>query len=511
MSQVVIEAEIDPKGYYSAANNQPPLRDGVGKQGDFYISSDTGTVDFGHGPVNIKEDELVLLSRGLIWKVVPTVSDAATGVTIGTLDSSTPKSANGAVVQDSNRLIMQTADNVYPGLVSTTTQIMRGQKIMPEGLVANVTGVASGNAVTQGLTQYSVTAMGTSNNLVGIKPNADITQVLCSNGVNAYPEFRNLTTKDFFPNGQIIAKSMTLTGAPSGDTLSVTGTTALLGNVTAPTATVSGQATLGSLVVNNNATTASLNVTGNTTIGGNLSVTGTIAFDNLSVVGLVSADRVTADTSMATPLITTATATVSGTTTTNNLTVSTTATATNLNVTTQATVANLAVNTKADVPTLATPIDPLIYTGSEAINLATLSGIAETGGANFGLYAKLLSPVFTGNPTAPTPADGDFSNSIATTKYVGGTYDFAEGYMIYPTGFCIQWGKNKVDVPLSSTVTVDLPIKLSQGFAVVTTQDNGSDTTIGAKFNGLNKIDLQNISTSDVIGCNYVALGFFQL
>lgn len=38
--------------------------------------------------------------------------------------------------------------------------------------------------------------------------------------------------------------------------------------------------------------------------------------------------------------------------------------------------------------------------------------------ANQGLYAPLASPVFTGNPQAPTPASSDSSTSIATTAWV---------------------------------------------------------------------------------------------
>jgi len=38
--------------------------------------------------------------------------------------------------------------------------------------------------------------------------------------------------------------------------------------------------------------------------------------------------------------------------------------------------------------------------------------------AQLKLYAKLASPVFTGNPTAPTPAVGDNDTSIATTAFV---------------------------------------------------------------------------------------------
>jgi hypothetical protein len=48
----------------------------------------------------------------------------------------------------------------------------------------------------------------------------------------------------------------------------------------------------------------------------------------------------------------------------------------------------------------------------------TLSASGAVTGAGFAAYAKLASPVFTGDPQAPTPTAGDNDTSIATTAFV---------------------------------------------------------------------------------------------
>lgn len=53
------------------------------------------------------------------------------------------------------------------------------------------------------------------------------------------------------------------------------------------------------------------------------------------------------------------------------------------------------------------------------------------------LYAKKASPVFTGNPTAPTPSFGDSSKSLATTEFVAAAITGA----ITPTDYIVAYGK----------------------------------------------------------------------
>lgn len=64
-------------------------------------------------------------------------------VSVGTFDSKTP-SANGAVIDD-NELFLQSASATMPGLVNTTSQTFKGAKTFSDGVVADVTGTASGN------------------------------------------------------------------------------------------------------------------------------------------------------------------------------------------------------------------------------------------------------------------------------------------------------------------------------------------------------------------------------
>jgi len=102
-----------------------------------------------------------------------------------------------------------------------------------------------------------------------------------------------------------------------------------------------------------------------------------------------------------------------------------------------------AINTKADTnsPTLTgTPIAPTATAGTSNTQLATTAFVtgadttqtnaitsayqaADTAlqgtlQGNINLKANIASPVFTGNPTAPTPAPNDNDTSIATTAFV---------------------------------------------------------------------------------------------
>jgi hypothetical protein len=60
-------------------------------------------------------------------------------------------------------------------------------------------------------------------------------------------------------------------------------------------------------------------------------------------------------------------------------------------------------------------------------------------------FAQINSPVFTGDPKAPTPTAGDNDTSIATTAFVaaaiaGGFAGSQAGYQKFPDGVIMQWG-----------------------------------------------------------------------
>lgn len=65
------------------------------------------------------------------------------------------------------------------------------------------------------------------------------------------------------------------------------------------------------------------------------------------------------------------------------------------------------------------PTAPTPSTTDNDDTLATTAFVKAQG------YAPLADPVFTGNPTAPTPADGDNDTSIATTAFVKAAIDAA--------------------------------------------------------------------------------------
>lgn len=65
VERMPIEALIF-KGLWEASTNTPALADGVGTKGDYYISSDSGSVDFGHGAITFNEGDTVIYD-GSIW------------------------------------------------------------------------------------------------------------------------------------------------------------------------------------------------------------------------------------------------------------------------------------------------------------------------------------------------------------------------------------------------------------------------------------------------------------
>lgn len=71
-------------------------------------------------------------------------------------------------------------------------------------------------------------------------------------------------------------------------------------------------------------------------------------------------------------------------------------------------------------------------------DLDSIDGLIKANADAIALRAPLASPVFTGNPTAPTPAAGDNDTSIATTAFVAGNFLPAAS----PTFTGVQTGPN---------------------------------------------------------------------
>ena len=57
------------QGAWAASTNTPTLTDGTGDNGDFYIASDAGTVDFGAGDIDFTAGDQVIYN-GLIWQKI---------------------------------------------------------------------------------------------------------------------------------------------------------------------------------------------------------------------------------------------------------------------------------------------------------------------------------------------------------------------------------------------------------------------------------------------------------
>lgn len=74
-------------------------------------------------------------------------------------------------------------------------------------------------------------------------------------------------------------------------------------------------------------------------------------------------------------------------------------------------------------------------------------------------YATLISPAFSGTPTAPTAAAGTNNTQIATTQFAAGTFlKSTAGYVKLPSGIIIQWGLTGPSSGGGSSQSVTFPI-----------------------------------------------------
>lgn len=78
--------------------------------------------------------------------------------------------------------------------------------------------------------------------------------------------------------------------------------------------------------------------------------------------------------------------------------------------------------------------------------------------------APLASPMFTGNPTAPTPSGTDNSTSLSTTAFLPLWFLAVQslgnsGYQKLPGGLIIQWGRYGSSA--SGNITINFPISFS--------------------------------------------------
>lgn len=117
--------------------------------------------------------------------------------------------------------------------------------------------------------------------------------------------------------------------------------------------------------------------------------------------------------------------------------------------------------------------------------------------------ARLASPAFTGNPTAPTPAQFDNDTSLATTEYVRralGNYVFAplsanKTLVAADAGSCYDWfgtSNGTIKLPLASTLVAGAGFRFQNISAyTLTVQVQGSDELyLGSSSAGVTSVVL---------------------
>lgn len=95
--------------------------------------------------------------------------------------------------------------------------------------------------------------------------------------------------------------------------------------------------------------------------------------------------------------------------------------------------------------------------------------------------AALLSPAFTGIPTAPTPAVGTRTTQIMTTAMIGTEFSSGTNWMRLPGGKLIQWGSTAGPVGVFGGLSIGFPISFAAGTAgligVVVSNGDASTST----------------------------------
>lgn len=113
------------------------------------------------------------------------------------------------------------------------------------------------------------------------------------------------------------------------------------------------------------------------------------------------------------------------------------------------------------------PRAPTPSPGDSDTSIATTAFVAAAVAAvDLSAYAPLASPALTGNPTAPTPSPGDNDTSIATTAFVTAALASASGVSVASrkTGdFTASAGTLYPVDTTSAVITATLPASPSQG------------------------------------------------
>jgi len=136
------------------------------------------------------------------------------------------------------------------------------------------------------------------------------------------------------------------------------------------------------------------------------------------------------------------------------------------------------------------PNDGSAAPGSALANLVNVFANVMTQ-ADMAVFARLLSPIFTGVPQAPTPAPGDNSTKIATTAFVTALLSLGftflasvNGYFKFPSalgGFVLQWAVG-FSIPANqpstaASQTINFPIRFPTACLFTNVSSRVGDTS----------------------------------
>lgn len=151
---------MDYLGTWAASTNTPTLADGVGNAGDVYIASDSGTVNFGSGPITFAAGDWVVYS-GSVWQkssnsnsvvsvngftgvVVLDTDDVSEGANLYFTDERA-QDAVGSILTDSSQIDFTYNDGAPSISASVVASSLTNTEIA-SGAAIDRTKLASGNA-----------------------------------------------------------------------------------------------------------------------------------------------------------------------------------------------------------------------------------------------------------------------------------------------------------------------------------------------------------------------------
>jgi hypothetical protein len=156
--------------------------------------------------------------------------------------------------------------------------------------------------------------------------------------------------------------------------------------------------------------------------------------------------------------------------------------------------------TSGATPNGTTIIAPLTNAGTKRWISQTIQGAAP-----------LLSPTFTGTPSAPTPGNTDNSTKLATTSFVKNVFPASgatSGYQKFASGIVMQWGSVTCSATPGAPVAVPFPLSFTAIYSItvggITSNTNNAaawyDTPTITGFNMHGALANQ--------GANYIAIGY---